>query len=370
MKKVKSYTITCHRPFNYGAALQAYALNKKLTQLGVDAKVIDYCPSYYRRTNQTNIFVKTARSIIRTPDYIKGKFVFGKFLHDNLPLSPMKYKTIDDLQKNTPIADIYVAGSDQIWNCQGLPNGKDDSFFLSFAPKKSKKIAYAASLAMPSIPNDQKDRYKELISDFDSVSIREKTGVKLVEELGITNAVNVLDPVYLLKNTEWDKLIESSKFKPKEKYVLVYGFERQKNVYSYARKLAESLGVKVYTVNTNIEDYFLDTNKYFWNTSPQTFVKLIKNAEAVVTNSFHGMSFSIIYRKAFHLFLKQGKANSRMISLLDELGLLDRIVENEALLDAKTDYYDGAERVLASKRAASEAYLANALNNKAHKGSK
>lgn len=337
MEKIKTYTITCHRPLNYGAVLQAYALNKKLTSLGVDAKVIDYCPSYYQKSNKI-LPIRILRHLLRFPDWTLGKKRFGKFIVDNLPMSPQVYRNIDDLNKNIPIADVYFAGSDQIWNCQELQNGKDDAFFLTFTPKKSKKIAYAASLAMPNIPANEVKRYKRLIEDFDAVSIREKDGLMLIKNLGIEKAINVLDPVYLLKKNEWDIIAEQSTTILKEKYILVYAFHRQKNVFKYARNLAQKLGVKVYTINTNIEDYFLDTDKYFWNSSPNTFVKLIKNAESIVTNSFHGLSFSIIYNKPFHLFTRKSSSNSRMLNLLNDLNLSDRIVGSDKILDDDLDY--------------------------------
>lgn len=348
MSQLKSYTITCHRPLNYGAVLQSYALNTKLKQLGLDAKVIDYYPDYYKISSK-KLHIRIIRYFLRLPDWIIGNKRFGKFIDDYIPLSSKTYKNIEELNENIPIADFYFAGSDQIWNCDELFNGKDDAFFLTFAPKKTKKISYAASLAMPEIPVEQVDRYTKLIQDFDSISIREKDGVDLVEGLGIKNVQHVLDPVFLLKSKDWDVIVDSSSFEPTEKYVLIYGFKRQKNLYQYARKLGSELGIKVYAINTNIEDYFLDIDKYFWNASPETFVKLIKNAECVVTNSFHGLSFSIIYNKPFHLFSRSGKANSRMLSLLKNLNLSDRIVESDDLKSNDFEF-DFANKIIEEKR--------------------
>ncbi|WP_163400498.1 polysaccharide pyruvyl transferase family protein [Flavobacterium fluviatile] len=337
MSKLKSYTITCHRPLNYGAVLQAYALNTKLRSLGVDAKVIDYYPSYYKASNKS-LLTRVLRQVFRLPDWIVGKKRFGKFIADNLPMTAKTYINIEELNADIPLADVYFAGSDQIWNCHELENGKDDAFFLSFAPKGAKKIAYAASLAMPKIPEEQVERYKSLINDFDAVAIREKDGLELVKSIGIEKAVNVLDPVYLLERIDWDKIADKDSFLPKEKYVLIYAFNRQKNIFEYARKMANELGIKVYSINTNIEDYMLDTDKYFYNASPNTFVNLIKNAEAVVTNSFHGLSFSVIYNKQFHLFTRKSSSNSRMVNLLSDLNLSGRIVDSTNLLKNDIDF--------------------------------
>ncbi|AJR02871.1 polysaccharide pyruvyl transferase family protein [Siansivirga zeaxanthinifaciens] len=360
MKKQKSYTITCHRPLNYGAVLQTYALNTTLIEIGLDAKVIDYNPSYYTKSNKS-FFIRIIREVFRLPDWIYGKLKFGKFISKYIPISEKQYKNLDDLNRNVPKADYYFAGSDQIWNCEELMNGKDDAFFLTFAPKESKKISYAASLAMSKIPDDQVERYKRLICDFDAVSIREKDGVKLVKDLGIENVINVLDPVFLLDTHGWDYLVSLSDFIPKEKYLLVYGFKRQKNLYKYARKLSQKLDVKVYAINTNIEDYFLDTDRYFWNASPETFVKLIKNSEAVVTNSFHGLSFSIIFNKPFHLFSRKGKANSRMLNLLSDLKLSNRVISSEKLVSNEVDFSQ-ANEFISLRRKYSIEFIKNNIN--------
>lgn len=359
MKK-KSYTITCHRPLNYGAVLQTYALNTKLKELGLDAKVIDYNPPYYTKSNKS-LFIRIVREVFRLPDWIYGKWKFGKFISKYIPLSENQYKNLDDLNKNVPKADYYFAGSDQIWNCEELLNGKDDSFFLTFAPKETKKISYAASLAMSKIPNNQINRYRDLISDFNAVSIREKDGVKMVENLGIKNVINVLDPVFLLDNYAWNRIASQSNFKSKKKYILVYGFKRQKNLYKYARKLGDKLNVSVYAINNNVEDYFLDIDKYFWNASPETFIKLIKNSEAVVTNSFHGLSFSIIYNKPFHLFSRKGKANSRMLNLLGDLNLTDRVINSEELISNTVNFTE-ANKFITAKRDFSIEFIKNSIN--------
>ncbi|MDO5975340.1 polysaccharide pyruvyl transferase family protein [Flavivirga jejuensis] len=360
MKKQKSFTITCHRPLNYGAVLQTYALNTKLRELGLDARVIDYNPPYYTKSNRS-LFIRIIREVFRLPDWIYGKWRFGKFISKHIPLSEDQYKNLNDLKRKVPKADYYFAGSDQIWNCEELLNGKDDSFFLTFAPKESKKISYAASLAMPKVPYNQVDRYRELINDFDAVSIREKDGLKVLKDLGIKNVINVLDPVFLLDNDGWNYIVSQSNFTPKEKYILVYGFKRQKNLYEYARKLGQKLNVKVYAINTNIEDYFLDIDKYFWNASPEAFVKLIKNSEAVVTNSFHGLSFSIIFNKPFHLFSRKGKANSRMLNLLSDLNLSDRVINSEELVSNEVNFSE-ANEFISSRRNFSIEFIKNNIN--------
>lgn len=306
-------------------------------QLGISARVLDYNPSYYRKSRFKQP-KKLFRDIFRIPEMIKGKKVFGHFLDKYVPMSESTYTNEHAIIQNLPKADAYLAGSDQIWNCRSLPNGLDDTFFLTFAPKTTKKIAYAASLAMPSIPDDQKERYYRNISNFDAISVREASGVDLLKELGISNVQNTIDPVFLLDQSEWDILAKDAPEQPQERYVLVYGYQQQKDVFQYAKKLGDSLGAKVYNINTNLEDYWLRTDHYFWNASPNEFVNLIKHAEAVVTNSFHGTAFSILYNKPFHFFTVNNTTNSRILDLLAALRLDNRHVGDAKLLRNEVDY--------------------------------
>lgn len=339
--------------------MQTYALNRALVQLGIDSKVLDYNPSYYRKSRFKQP-KKLFRDVFRIPEMVKGKKVFGHFLDQYVPMSESMYTNEDAIIQNLPKADAYLAGSDQIWNCRSLPNGFDDTFFLTFAPQTAKKIAYAASLAMPSIPDSQKERYFRNISSFDAVSVREESGVRLLKELGIPSVQNTIDPVFLLDRSEWDILAKDAPKHPREKYVLVYGYQQQKDVFQYAKKLADSLGTKVFNINTNLEDYWLRTDHYYWNASPNEFINLIKHAEAVVTNSFHGTAFSVLYNKPFHFFTVNNTTNSRILDLLAALHLDSRHVRDSKLLLNELDY-NVANAEVERRRQSSLAFLKQAL---------
>ena len=143
---------------------------------------------------------------------------------------------------------------------------------------------------------------------------------------------------------------------------MVYGFKRQKDLYKYARELANERKYKIYSINTNFEDYFLDVDKYFYNATPYDFVNLVKNAEEVVTNSFHGLSFSIIYNKPIHQFKKSGNENSRMIDLLEELKMSKRLVK-DMLLD-KDGEYSKTNEIIEYNKNISIQFLKNSLGGK------
>lgn len=331
--------ITCHRAFNYGAVLQTYALQKFLKNHGYEVEVIDYTPQYIRKSYNKSILKRIIRPLLRSYDFKKSNQVFGSFLNQEVNLTEKRYYSYEELEENPPDCDAYIAGSDQIWNCN-IENGKDDAFFLKFVPNNKIKISYAASISMDEIPQNQKNRFKENLKDFNHISVREQTAVKLLREIGIVNVEKVLDPVYLLDVDEWNEIAQKSTLKlENEKYILAYGFKQQKDLYNYARKLADSKNCKLYSINTNFEDKFLDVDKYFYNATPYDFVNLVKNAQEVVTNSFHGLSFSIIYNKPVHQFKKSGTENSRMIDLLSEVNLSNRLaIDSDEILDNNIDF--------------------------------
>ena len=342
--------ITCHRAFNYGAVLQAYALQRFISNNGHQVQVIDYTPKYIRKSYNKSLLTRLVRPILRHHDFKTSNKVFGEFLNKNVSLTPKRYYTYEELKNDPPDLECFIAGSDQIWNCN-LENGKDDAFFLKFIDNDKIKMSYAASIAMDKIPNDQKDRFKNNLKEFNYISVREKTAVKLLKEIGIKNVERVLDPVYLLERSQWDELADKSSLElNKEKYILAYGFKRQENLYKYARELATKKGYKLYSINTNFEDNFLDVDEYYYNATPNDFVNLVRNAQEVVTNSFHGLSFSIIYNKPVHQFKKSGNENSRMTDLLEELKMSDRLVNtNNEIIDKKINYSETNEIVQANR---------------------
>ncbi|MBQ7960078.1 MAG: polysaccharide pyruvyl transferase family protein [Clostridia bacterium] len=327
---MKISVITCHRAYNYGAVLQAYALQKYLTENGHKAEVIDYYPSYVK--SEGSIVKRIAKKLLFFPNRIRCKKSFGTFLRHRLKLSEKTYSSFEELKSFPGNSDMYITGSDQVWN-MNMQNGKDDSYFLSFVPEKAKKVSYAASIAMDELNSEQADRMKTMLKDFDAVSVREKSGCALLEELHIPCS-QVCDPVYLPGADEWKKFARKV---TDEKYILVYAFYGQKNVYEYARELGKKENCKVYSVNTSFVDAFRGIDKYFWAVSPEEFVGLVSGANMVVTNSFHGFSFSLIFNKPVCLFKTDKKGNSRLLDMAEKIGA-NTEKENSQLIADISDY--------------------------------
>ena len=242
---MKIKTITCHDVYNVGASLQAYALVTYLRKLGHDAQIIDYKPDYL--SNHYPLWglgnpaydkpvIRELYNLAKLPGRLKarnGKAEYDRFTAEFLPLTPRRYTSNDDLKQNPPEADVYFAGSDQIWNCF-FPNGKDPAFYLDFAPAGSVRASYAASFAMDDIPEEWKPDVKRRLSGLDHISVRESSGAAIVERLGIPGAVQVMDPVFLLDSEAWasiEKPVPNT-----EPYVLLYDFDRNPEMVRFARR--------------------------------------------------------------------------------------------------------------------------------------
>ncbi|MEG1737739.1 MAG: polysaccharide pyruvyl transferase family protein [Odoribacter sp.] len=339
---MKIKTITCHDVYNHGASLQAFALQNYLSCLGHDIEIIDYKPNYLSRHYDffyvsnprwnKYIVLKIIYLVLKLPMRLlalKKKRSFDKFRDSYLYLTAKRYNTNKELQDSLPEADLFIAGSDQIWNTL-YPNGKDAAFYLNFVPKRYRKLSYAASFATSTIAEQYKDFVCKQLCNFDSISVREEDGLRLLEELG-HKGIWVCDPVFLLSTTEWDKIIE----RPfNEKYIIIYDFERTPLIEKVAKQIAKKNGWKIYTINV----FLAYANKCFTYSGPQDFVSLIKNAQLIISNSFHATAFSVIYEKEFFVVPRKEGINTRMASLLSYLEIPDRMITTNEFKYERIDY--------------------------------
>lgn len=334
-------TITCHHAYNHGAMLQAYALVEYLRSLGHDSAVIDYRPHYmpglivnfnwvpsrYDHLGVRNLFrwlKKHQRQMEQTRHDALESF-FKRYI----TITKKEYNSVEQLRQDPPDADLYIAGSDQIWNTT-FPNGKDQAFYLSFGTPK-RKVSYAASFATMDLKEDTRDFVHEQLKNFDAISVREQSGLDILNKLGYQGVV-VVDPVFLLDSSQWDNLLEQEN-NVKEDYVLAYDFEyRHSLIGPIIKRLAKLMGCKVYSVSPFRHRY---ADRHFVAVSPDNFVSLIKHARCVVSNSFHGTAFSMIYNKDFFVVNRKDGLNIRMRDLLNHYGLNDRLIsadENDDVL--------------------------------------
>ncbi len=338
-------TITCHDVYNHGASLQAYALQTYLSSLGHDVEIIDYKPDYlsnhYKLWSVSNpVFDKPVVKQLYLLAKIPGRLIallrkrkFDEFTQKYLRLTPHRYHSNEELKANPPKANLYIAGSDQIWNTL-FQNGRDAAFYLNFASKGTKRVAYAASFATKDVVEAYKPFVCEMLQGFDSISLRERISLPLLESLGRNDGVAVCDPVFLLSREQWDKILPTSSIE--EKYLLVYDTEQSNKIRDIALSIAKERRLKIFNVSCFRKSY---VDKNFLASSPIDFVQLIRDAEFVVSNSFHATAFSLIFHQDFCVVNRSEAINERMLSLLEQYGLQDKLVtDNLERLSTPIDY--------------------------------
>lgn len=377
---MKAGIITFHFAHNQGAVLQCCALKTYLEKLGHDACVIDYRPSYHAvkyaavknpfvtahnswkknfRKPLVKRVVAAAKGFARgTVDTIKGKDAameakFAAFTDKNLNQT-RRYSSLAALKKNPPQLDAYISGSDQLWNPELLDQSLDAAYFLDFGGDNVKKITYAIS-PKESYSEKEKAQIKELCASLDAVCIREENPC-IAEVLDEPYTV-CIDPTLLLNEEDYTPL-ESERLE-KEPYIFVYGFETSDAINDAVRIISEELGAKV--INGSPERIKLTTDcKRVRNFSPDEFLSYIKHAEFVVTSSFHGTAFSLIYKKQFAV-VPHTTRGKRMTELLGKLGLESRLwLENGCDWQSKIDYtlpYENLQKL----RDKAKGYLENNL---------
>ena len=361
---MKVCTITCHNAINHGARLQACALLYYLKSLGHNAEVVDYQPEYmsfrekvwYWPGVSVKMWAKLFLQLQLRVDYVRRHAAFERFSEKYIPRTKQIYRTLGELQKNPPQADVYIAGSDQIWNTL-FRNGKDAAYYLDFGVSEIKRISYAASFALPSLTSGSELFVKRHLSLLDTISVRESSGVDILSALGYKAQV-VVDPVFLLSANEWDILLNC--YDNKEEYILVYDVMGCNTVKCIAKRLAKKYGCKVYSINSRRFGY---AEKNFSQVAPDKFVELIRNARCVVSNSFHGTAFAMIYHRDFFVVDRKDGLNERMHSLLMQFGLKSRCVTENVLdkvLSAKISYTT-IDSILHRKISLSKEFLAKAL---------
>lgn len=360
-------TITCHDVYNFGASLQSYALMKYLQELGHEVEIIDYKPYYLtfnlwaigKRWNK-NFIMRWLYFLYVVPMRLKNKErrnKFDDFTKLYLKLTPSKYYTNKELCDNMPIADVYFAGSDQIWNST-LPNGKDPSFYLNFIKERAIIASYAASFSISEIAKENAEFVKNSLRKFDFISVREKTGLAILESFGI-NGIHVLDPVFLLERDYWLTLTND---KVQTKYIFVYDQENNPLIKSAAQKISKQTGWKIVAIKNLYPLSYADKKET--NVGPKEFLSLINNCEVCLTNSFHCTAFSIIFGKEVYVFKRtHEKVNSRMIDLLNMVGLENRIIDDHSFpYDAKLIDYSSVNTVLNCKLQHSKDFLQQVLS--------
>ena len=364
---MKIAIITFHRAINYGGILQAYALQNVISEIGYDCDILDYyCPFIEEQYRSRKVFSKIRMkrfisTILKNGNLKRNNEGFFKFTEKYLKLSEEIY-TPDNIIEANKIYDIFITGSDQVWSptCAGF----DKNYFLDFVDDYNIKMSYAASFGGALIPNNLVEEYKKLLKSFSSISVREESGIKIINDLLQKKAELVLDPTLLLEKNKWSEkfLID---LKSTNNYVLIYMISEDKELIECAKKYAKENDLKVLYINDRL--YKTRGVNNLKKVNPDMWVSLFLNAQCVFTNSFHGVAFAINFEKEFYVFkLKQNKnVNERIYNILNIFELNERMISefNDIKSIKKIDLKKNKE-LLANYRTKSIEYLRKTLDNK------
>lgn len=370
MKK-KISIITILDNFNFGTYLQAYATAVTIENLGAKPEIVAYSRpgstvwEHYISSIKTtlNPIKWFARTIYAIREYnLKRK----DLLFVSKYLTAKKYYSFEELKTSPPDADIYMTGSDQVWNSM-YNHGIDYSFYLEYAPLDKKRVSYAASIGMEKIPKQEKDEMVQLLSKYDTISLRELSSVKLLNEIGIDKRKLkvVIDPTLLLDKKSWKTYAKKRMIK--EPYLIVYSVEpsnKNKEVSKIASFIAKQRGLKVIGVYYGgISSRISGCDRNFYYSTPAEFLSLLLYSSFAVVSSFHGTAFAINFQKEF-ITITPEKFNSRTSNLLRLLS-----IDNRQTTAEKFDYsilkkidYRTVHKILKNERNASIRVLKKLIN--------
>ena len=361
--------ITIQKCNNYGADLQAYALGAKLSSLGYDAENIDYL--FYKHPrhqggklekpvlpiSMKNRIKEFLFPIIASFKGLRNKCVtmernkrFDEWFSRNVKVG-REYRSVKSLYDDPPKYDVYMVGSDQVWNPRLYSNIKP--YFLDFVPGGTKCVSYASSFGVSELSGPVFYKYKQWLKKFSHIGLREKSGKRIVKAMSLgAEVANVLDPTLLLDSKEWATVAVEPEEKPVRKYLLLYDLIASEETVAFARRWARRNEWAIVRVGDG-------------GYGPGEFIWLFAHAEAVVTNSFHGTVFSILHHKPFYSVIPNGMCNAgRIESLLVKLGLVDRIIYASGSADLVQKGMEDWSRIdskLLEMRSASIEFLERAM---------
>lgn len=346
MSDIYLISVTYH---NYGSLLQTFALQDAITKLGYKTEILQYSEQgiskirrlkdkEYTKTRFKMILKKLILSFLypgKKHDLIERKHSFDNFIKEELLLSSL-ITSLNSIKEESKGWKTVLLGSDQVWHPINLYM---DYFTLNFVPDNVKKIAYAPSFGVSEIPSKYKTSYEKYINRFQHLSCREQKGVEIIKELTGRKAQLVCDPTLLLTRDEWEaKMSEKVKFEVP--YIFCYLMGNNPNHRKLISEYKTKYKIKIVAL-THIDEYipsdegFADYTPY--NVGPKEFLYLIKNAQAVMTDSFHATVFSLIFQKSFYTFNRfennsNSSTTSRIDSLLNKVGLIDRKMPHNATM--------------------------------------
>jgi len=374
---MKIAVITRHGITNYGSLLQTMATQQVIENMGHSSEIIDYIrqdETYYtyektilkRKPDWNNNLLKRMVYLgLRQPGSVLAGKKFEAARKKYLKLS-RRYSSKEELKKMKPEADIFMTGSDQVWG-PVANGGYDPSYCLSFTDENDIRIAYAASFGHTEMTDKLSAYYQKWLSRYDSIAVREDSAVKLVQNLDL-DACQVIDPTLLLDAEYWSQYLKPIR---NGKYILIYQLHNDKKLDRYAKKVAREKKLPLIRISVSFQQIFRQ-GRFKWAPELGAFLSYIKNAECMITDSFHGAAFAINFNTPFVQILPNNNTGTRNMSILKLTGLTDRILmdeENTSLASQPVDF-SKANAILSEERKRSLAVLNEMIQKGAEKKKK
>ena len=338
--------LTYHRAENYGALLQAYALRTYLQSQGHDVSFVDYWPDYH--VNYFKVFSWErfmAANWKGKIEYLLGATVWlcprmtrskrlQRFIHERLSVTGKP--RYNEKTKATEHYDVVVYGSDQIWRKQNMGGvGFDDWYFGAYNVVADKKIVYAGSMGTVKTTEKDDSYVKKMMQNFEHISVREADLDSYLKGLGVASQ-QVIDPVFLLSREEWEAVAD--KKQEKGKYIFFYNLLNKPESVRFAERLSKETGLPIKELNKKMSFKHLG-KRYISGASVEEFLRLVHDAEYVVSNSFHGVAFSLIFQKqVFAVGL--GERANRVKALFDKVGIAERLIPQPSVVPSQVNNID------------------------------
>lgn len=327
MKKIG--IATWHYNPNYGGLLQAYALQETIKKMGYKPEFINYRHDLNTFKKRLYRRSKDFYMMLLRPEIYNGRKKKMTFVNSKLNVGRVYYSYVKLKNDANNIYSAGICGSDQIWSNN---NGVNPFYYLDFLDE-DRRISYAPSIGYNSIPNEIQEQFKEYVNRIKYLSIREEKGAEIIKSITGRNAKVVLDPSLLLNKVEWLNEIDNKKrVSPRNQYILLYILGDNKEQVNYAKQLSRNTGYKLIALETK---YGKIKDLEIVNGDPFDFVELVNNASYVLTDSFHGVAFSINLEKQFVVFKRfkddeTKSQNSRIYNILSKTNLENRLISTDA----------------------------------------
>jgi hypothetical protein len=373
---------------NYGSALQCYATEKTIKEMGYEVEAIKFSNIPTTKAKMQLILKLKLKQLFKPKailaklrrikdnstnhlyaEILKNrKYKFTQFINENMMFSKEIHQ-FEELHNFVEKYDTVILGSDQLLNPKDIIFGYHT---LSFVPDNICKVSYAASFGLSKLPISVKSKAQKELSRFDSFSAREIRGAEIYKELTGKKVPVVVDPTLLLSRTEWDEISGSEPI-VKDRYIYCYFIGLNEMHRNIAKRLAEITGYKIVSIR-HIDEYIKEDENFgdiaINDAGPSEFVNIVKNAEIILADSFHATIFSVIFNKRFFVLNRfannsSQSTNSRIDSLLEILNLEDRRIAN--VEDVENRYndtidYQKVNEILKNWSGESKEYLKNSLN--------